>query len=97
MVKAYLNYEHLSQCSSVLTNSLPTLEEFEYKEFKLLLTAGNETLYMISKVSGEVQRSFNRKDKSTTVSVTCIASIGHRILIGYNDGEIVVYNFKDDE
>ena len=96
MVKAYLNYSQQNSFSSVVTNTLPKLIHFHYKEKDYILTAGNESVYVLGSSSGSLERIITRNDKKVTVTVTCLQTIDDKILIGYDDGEIIIYDFTTE-
>ncbi len=97
MVKAYLKYIHKKSFSAVLTNSISSIKTVELYNKTYFIFSSNETIYFISVKTGDLDYQFSYQKPNTSVRVSHIQILENYILIGYSDGDIVIYDFKSKE
>ena len=97
MVKAYLNYSHKTSFSSTITNPLQRIPKVKINNILCFLVSSNEYVYAISLKTGKIEETIEYQKKNTILNVTSISTKNKFIIIGYSDGDILIYNFLTKE
>ena len=99
MVKGYLKYDDGPAFSSICTTVLRRLITIRYNEEMCIVTAANEFAHLVSAKTGDVRLTITHPEnmKSAVVSeIEYIQSL-NSLLIGYTNGDIVIYDFEAKE
>ena len=92
MVKAYLNFKHKTSFSAIITNPLQKIHKTKINNIPCFLVSSNEYVFAISIKTGKIEEKIEYQKKNTILKVSTITIKKDNIIIGYSDGDILVYN-----
>ena len=96
MVKAYLKYEENANFSAVCTNKLRKLHTVQFDNTACFVAAANELVYLVTCKTGEIQLSIQHPSMLKEIEVSEVERLEEQstLLIGYSNGDVVLFNYK---